>query len=51
MIARGIMKIITIPDEDVEDTADLLALREAKAEEENAPTMSLEEVKKGWGLS
>ncbi len=39
--------MITTPDEDAEDAADLLALRAAKAEEGDAPTMSLEKVKRG----
>jgi PHD/YefM family antitoxin component YafN of YafNO toxin-antitoxin module len=34
----------------LEDARDLLELREAKAEEADAPTMSLEEVKKRLGL-
>ena len=37
--------------EELQDFYDLKALRKAKQEEWDAPTMSLEEVKKGWGLS
>ena len=37
--------------EELQDFYDLKALRKAKQEEGDAPTMSLEEVKKGWGLS
>ena len=44
------MAIITTPDEDAEDAADLRALRAAKAEEGDAPTMSMKEAAKLWGI-
>lgn len=37
--------------EELQDFYDLKALRKAKQEEGDAPTMSLEEVKKGWELN
>lgn len=37
--------------EELQDFYDLKALRQAKQEERDAPTMNLEEVKEGWELS
>lgn len=51
MVARGIMEMITIPDDNAEDAADLRTLRAAKAEEGDAPTISMKEVAKLWGIA
>ena len=42
--------MITTPDEDAEDVADLRALRAAKSEEGDAPTISAKEAAKLWGI-